>query len=174
MVHLVGLIRLTHVIERIELVVRSLLVHLICLSYRTHRTAMLNMVDLLHGRIVVHATLNRRRGCLRDSAVLLMTTSRIWVIVYSRVTSQLVRATEAFRTAWKLASMRFLSSMCPDMACLMFKAMESLVAERTFIWTRKVGTVVVLVLHGDSHGRHCRGRRGHRITGLLRRYRQGC
>ena len=64
--------------------------------------------------------------------------ARVWVTVYARMSSQLIGATEAFRAARKLAGVRFLASVSPNVPRLVLEPMESLVAERTLVGTRQL------------------------------------
>ena len=51
------------------------------------------------------------------------------------MTSQLVRATEAFRTARELAGMWLFAGVCPYVPGLVFQAMEGLIAHGTLVWS---------------------------------------
>ena len=62
--------------------------------------------------------------------------------------------------------MRLLASVCPDMARLMLETVEGFIAERTFVWSRQVGSLVFLTLHGDTDGRHRHRRTSHRVWRL--------
>lgn len=50
----------------------------------------------------------------------LVAPSRIRVVVYPRMSSQLIRATKAFGTAGERTSVGFLARMSPDVSRLMF------------------------------------------------------
>lgn len=75
--------------------------------------------------------------------------------------SQLVGPAESFRATGELASMRLLSSVGTNVASLVLETMEGLIAERTFVRTRQIRTMFVLVLH-CAHGRHGHGGARHR------------
>ena len=61
--------------------------------------------------------------------------------------SQLVRPAEALGAAWELAAVRLFAGMCADVACLVFEAVEGLIAQRTFVGARQVWAVLVRMLH---------------------------
>lgn len=61
-----------------------------------------------------------RIACKGGSIVRLVTSSRVRVVVYPRMSRQFVGATEAFGATGKVANVWLLSCMCPDMSCLMF------------------------------------------------------
>jgi hypothetical protein len=50
--------------------------------------------------------------------MLLVTTTRVRVVVYPRVTSEFVRSAEALRAAWELASVRLLAGVGADVTSL--------------------------------------------------------
>lgn len=69
------------------------------------------------------------------SVVCLLTTPRVGVVVYSRVTSEFVGAAEALGAAGELAGVRLLAGVRADVSGLVLKAVECLVAEGTFVGT---------------------------------------
>ena len=81
--HLAVLIGLWYITERIELVQRSLLIQLLRLTHLTPWADVANMIDLLHGRTIIHAALYRCGSCLRGRSMLLVATSRVWIVVNS-------------------------------------------------------------------------------------------
>lgn len=75
------------------------------------------------------------------SLVLLLafvTPARIGVVVYPGVSGQFIGARKLLAAARELASMGLLSGMGSDVSSLVLQAMESLLAERAFVWTRKL------------------------------------
>lgn len=85
--------------------------------------------------------------------------SRVGVVVYPRMPRQLIGPTEAFRTPWKLAAVWLFARMCSDVSCLMFQAVECLIAQRALVWARQVLSLIV----GQSsyQGRQCPHRGSH-------------
>ncbi|KAJ8604929.1 hypothetical protein MRB53_041605 [Persea americana] len=91
------------------------------------------------------------------------------VVVYTRVTCQLIAAAEALGAAWKLTAVWLLAGVRADVAGLMFEAMESLFAERALVRSWQVCATLVLAVgwamvdacHG--HGRDSSGHVGRRI-----------
>jgi hypothetical protein len=67
--------------------------------------------------------------------VSLITTPRVRIAVYPRVTSQLVGPRELLAAPRKLASMRLLSRVCPDVPSLVLQSVECLIAERALVGT---------------------------------------
>ena len=68
---------------------------------------------------------------------------RVGVVVNPRVAGQFVRATEAFGTAGKHASMWLFPRMGSNMSGLMFQPMKSLITQRTFVRSREILPSVV-------------------------------
>jgi hypothetical protein len=77
LVYLIHLACLIELAERGELGRGRLLIDMIHLIHRA------DVVDLLHGRAVVHATLNRCCRYVRGGDMLLIATSRVRIVVYS-------------------------------------------------------------------------------------------
>jgi len=72
-----------------------------------------------------HRSVRDGRSSGGSSSILsLVSSPRIWVVVNARVTRQFIRATESLRASWKLAGMRLLSSVRPDVSRLMLEAVE--------------------------------------------------
>ena len=72
----------------------------------------------------------------------LVASSRVWVVVYPRVSSQLIRATEAFRAAEKGAPMGLFARVCAYVSCLVLEAVKGLIAERAFVGSRQILSLV--------------------------------
>lgn len=68
----------------------------------------------------------------------LVATTRVGVVVDSRVPGQFIGARELFAATRELAGVWFLTRVSADMSCLVLEAMECLVTERTFVRTRKL------------------------------------
>lgn len=117
-VHMIDLIHLLHLVHLVELI------HLVHL---TDLVELVHLVQLMERRVVVHATLNRcRRRCRRD--MLLVAATRIGVVVYARVTGQLVGSAEALRATWKLAGVRLFARVRSNVSRLMLESMKGLIA----------------------------------------------
>jgi hypothetical protein len=100
--------------------------------------------------------------------MLLVASPRVGVVVYPRVTGELIRAAETFRASRKGAGMGLLASMCPDMAGLVLETVKGLLTQRALVRAREVLTSIILcglgVLEERSHKAH--GGSGHgRIGG---------
>ena len=115
------------------------LIHLIHLVRLVHVAVVVDLIDLLERRIVVSSALYRSSRCMRRRDVLLVAAPRVRVVVYSRMSRQLVRSAKSLRTSWELTSMRLFASVRSNMAGLVFKAMKRLIAERAFIWPYRWG-----------------------------------
>ncbi len=76
--------------------------------------------------------------------------------------SKFIGSTKSFGAARELAGVWLFAGVRSDMAGLVLESVECLVAQRTFVGARQVGSMVVLVVHGHIHGRSCSRRRGHR------------
>lgn len=102
-------------------------------------------------------------SCSSGGGMLLVTASRVGVVVDARVTGQLVRAAEALCAARELAGVRLLASVSADVTGLMLEAVEGLVAQRTLVGTRQVRAHVLLGsgLSVLFLGRHLGGHGGH-------------
>ena len=85
-----------------------------------------------------------------SSILVLVSSSRVWVVVDARVTRQLIRTTETLRAARELTCMRLLTSMRSDVSRLMFKSMECLVAQRTLVRSRQILTSFILITGSGS------------------------
>lgn len=96
---------------------------------------------------------------LRMLDSMLVPSPGVGIAVYPRVPRQLVRSRELLAAPGKLASMRFLARVCPDMPCLVLETVESLVAQRALVWARQlVGTVCSLTVgQRPVRSYHCDG-----------------
>lgn len=75
--------------------------------------------------------------------------------MYPRVPGQLVGSREALRAAGKLADVRLLARVRPDVTGLVLETVEGLVAERALVRARQVGTFLSsMLLAAANHGRH--------------------
>ena len=159
--HLIHLVHLIHVAHLVHL---SHLIHLVDLVHLIH---LAHLVQLLQGwvlmLVVVEETgLGGSGGSSGGNGMLLVASARVGVIVYSRVSSQLVGSAEALGAAGKLARVWLLARVGANVSRLMFKAVKSLVAQRTLVWTRQVRTMIlVLRLHRMRHGRDSGSSSGH-------------
>lgn len=81
--------------------------------------------------------------------MLLVATPRVRVVMYPRMSGELVGSTEALRASGERAGVRLLARMCADMASLVFKAVEGLLAQRTLV---RAWEVVALVFMGAVLG----------------------
>lgn len=77
-VHLVHLVHLIH------------LVHLVELLHLVHLVELLKMIELLERRVVVHASLHSSRRRRRCCHMLLVTASRVGIVVNTRMPRELV------------------------------------------------------------------------------------
>ena len=127
------------------------------------------MVHLLHDLVLglVHDSgLSGSGGsssCSGGGGMLLVTASRVGVVVDARVTGQLVGTAEALCAARELAGVRLLASVSADVTGLVLEAVESLVAQRTLVRARQV-RAHVLLRRGLSSlflGGHLSGHGGH-------------
>ena len=62
-----------------------------------------------------------------------VTSSRVWVIVYSRMSGEFVGSAEPLCATWKLAPMRLLPGMRSYMPRLVFEPVEGLLTQRAFV-----------------------------------------
>ena len=85
-------------------------------AWRRHHRLFLGIIDEVRGLAGGHVA----HG--------LVVSSRVGVIVYSRVTSELVGSRETLRAPWKVAGVRLLAGMCSDVPRLVFQAVECLFA----------------------------------------------
>jgi len=102
-------------------------------------------------------------SCSSGGGMLLVTASRVGVVVDARVTGQLVRAAEALCAAWELAGVRLLAGVSADVTSLVLEAVEGLVAQRTLVRARQVRAHVLLRggLGSLFLGGHLGGHGGH-------------
>ena len=99
-------------------------------------------------------TIGKCSGCSSCSSVLiLVSSSRVWVVVDARVTRQFIGTTETLRAARELTCMRLLTSMRSDVSRLMFESMECLVAQGTLVRSRQILTTLILIARGSSGSR---------------------
>lgn len=152
---------------------RHHLVHLVEVIHLVHlvHLHLIHVVDLLERGVmlsVVEKTgLGSGGGGGGSSGMLLVASARIGVVVYSRVTSEFIGSAEALCASGKLACVGLLARVSANMPGLVLEAVECLVAERTLVGARKVGTVVlVLGLHCMRHGGYGCSSGGHRWIGL--------
>lgn len=68
----------------------------------------------------------------------LVATTRVGVVVDSRVSGEFIGARKLFATTRELAGVWLLARVSADMSCLVFKAVECLITERTFVRARKL------------------------------------
>lgn len=68
----------------------------------------------------------------------LVATTRVGVVVDSRVSGQFIGARKLFAATRELAGVWLLTRVSADMSCLVFEAMECLVTERTFVRAGKL------------------------------------
>jgi hypothetical protein len=109
----------------------------------------------LSDRVAVdHATLDS----LGDGLLCLVTSPRVWVVVYPGMSGELVGSRELLCASRKLARVRLLSRMRPDVSGLMLEAMEGFVAKRTLVRSWQV--LSVLPMLAPDHGGH-HADRGH-------------
>jgi len=105
--------------------------------------------------------------------------STVGVGVDASVSSQLVRATEAFRAPGKRAGMGLLAGVCADVPGLMLETMEGLIAERTFVgpWHFALPLLLLLLVGcceaaiAGGLAEECCG--GHELDRVWRRRRPG-
>lgn len=108
----------------------------------------------------------RGDGSGSGGLVLLVAPPRVGVVVYPRMAGELVGAAEAFRASGEGTGMGLLSSVGPDVAGLVLKTMEGLLAEGTLVGARELvlaGGIVLGVLEERSHEAH--GGSGHGRVG---------
>lgn len=81
------------------------------------------------------------------------TSPRVWVVMNAKVTCQLIRATEALRTAGKGTGMWLLAGMCPNMTGLMLESVKGLLTDRTFVrsWHITAGQFDASTLESALH-----------------------
>ena len=102
-------------------------------------------------------------GCSSGGGMLLVTASRVGVVVDAGVTGQLVGTAEALGAARELAGVGLLASVSADVTSLVLEAVEGLVAQRTLVRTGQV-RAHVLLRRGLSSlflGGHLSGHGGH-------------
>lgn len=87
-----------------------------------------------------------RAHCLLHVLLCLVTPPRVWVVVDSGVTGELVGATEALRASLKSASVWLLAGMCSNVSGLMLKAVECLIAEWALVWSWQVWPLLAALL----------------------------
>lgn len=160
--HLVHSVHLSHLCKRVELASLAHLVHLVHLIELAQLLQRLEIVGP-----VLHAVLDRLRGGCGGGDMLLVSSSRVGVIVYSRVSRQLIGPAESLGAARELAGMWLLAGVGADMTGLVLQAMEGFVAKRALVGSWQIRAVLIAV-HVHSHGRHGHRRGGHRIRGGLR------
>lgn len=119
---LVELSHLVHMIELVDLIHTAHLIHLV------HLMQLIDLLELLQCRVVVHTRLDSSSRCLSCYNMLLVSATRVGVVVNARVSGQFVGPAESFRTAGKLTGMRFLASVRSDVARLMLEPVKRLVA----------------------------------------------
>lgn len=85
-----------------------------------------------------------RSGSSGSEVLSLVAATRVGVVVNARVASKFVGTAEALGAAGELTSMRLLTGMGSNMTSLMFQAVESPVAKRTFIRTRQILTDLLI------------------------------
>lgn len=95
-----------------------------------------------HRRVLSH---DASCSCGGGGYMLLVATPRVRVVVYSRVPGELVGSTEALGASRERAGVRLLARVRADMASLVFKAVEGLLAQRTLV---RAWEVVALVFVG--------------------------
>jgi hypothetical protein len=100
------------------------------LARRRHHVGRIN-----HGGILASS-----RSRSRSEVLGLVASAGIGIVVNARVTSQLIGAAEALSAARELAGMGLFAGMGPNVTCLMFQAVESPVAKRTFVGPGKILT----------------------------------
>lgn len=90
-----------------------------------------------------HGVRSQSRGHVVRSLLSLVASPRVWVVVYPRVPSELVRTGELLAAARELASMRLLARVRPDMPRLVLEAVESLIAQRALVRPRQLTRVLL-------------------------------
>lgn len=100
----------------------------------------------------------------RGGDMLLVSASRVGVVVYPRVPGELVGPAEALRASGEGAGVRLLARVGANMASLVLEAVEGLLAQRALVRAREVVPLVVVrglcVLEQRRHEAH--GGSGHR------------
>jgi len=91
-------------------------------------------------------TVGRGGGGSSGGMLSLVTATRIWIIVDSRVASKLVGSAELLCAAGKLAGVRLLAGVGANVPRLVFEAVEGLVAHGTFVGTGQIRASIVLIL----------------------------
>jgi hypothetical protein len=69
----------------------------------------------------------------RCMVLLAFASSRVWIVVDPRVSSELVGSAEALRAARELAGVRLLTGMGADVPGLVFQAVKGLLADGTLV-----------------------------------------
>jgi hypothetical protein len=80
--------------------------------------------------------------------------SRVGLVVDSRMSSQIVRATEALTTSGKHARMRLFSSVRANMSNSVFKSMKGSIAQIALVRTSMILVLIDAVPLGVNSGRH--------------------
>lgn len=117
---------LLHAVHRVHLMLH-LLVEILKVLHLVHLVELLHLAQLREGVVVKHASLSGGSGSGSSGDVLFVPTSRVWVVVYSRVAGKFVRSTEALGTSRELASVGFFASMCSDVTRLVLETVKGLV-----------------------------------------------
>jgi len=91
--------------------------------------------------VLVHAS----NGCLLRLRLILVSPPGVGVVVYPRVSSQLIAAGELLGATGKVASMGLLAGVSANVPGLVFQAVEGLVTERALVGARQfVGALCLL------------------------------
>lgn len=90
-----------------------------------------------------HRVRSQSRSHVVRSLRVLISSPRVRVVVYPRVSSELVRAGELLAATRELAGMWLLTRVRPDMPRLVLQTVESLIAERALVWPWELTRVLL-------------------------------
>lgn len=102
---------------------------------------------------MLHATIAHR---LLVDMLCLVTPSRIGIVVYPRVSSELIGTRESLCAARELTGVRLLARVRSNVSGLMLETVEGLIAERTLVRTWEILSVLAM-LTPNHRGHHADG-----------------